>query len=61
MGMFESFQEMKSEMKVEKYHERLKKNNSAEESELFKMLRAALIDDPNKKVPGIGRVNKFAL
>jgi len=50
MGMFESFQEMKAEIKVEKYHERIKKNNSGAESDLTKMLRAALIDDPNKKV-----------
>ena len=48
--MFESFQEMKAEIKVEKYHERLEKNNSSEESVLSKMLRAALIDEPNKKV-----------
>jgi hypothetical protein len=50
MGMFESFEEMKAEIKAQQYQDNVDKNNSEEESELSKMLRAALVEDPNKKV-----------
>ena len=50
MGMFESFEEMKAEIKAQQYQDNVDKNNSEEESELSKMLRAALVEDSNKKV-----------
>jgi len=50
MVMFESFEYMKATIE-EVYYERLKINNSTDESDLSRMLRAALMKIPNKKVP----------
>jgi hypothetical protein len=50
MGMFDAFEAMKAEIKAQRYQENVDKNNSADESDLSKMLRAVLVDDPNKKV-----------
>jgi len=50
MGMFESFQEMKAEIKVENYKRRLKNNISAEDSDLSKKLKAAFTSIPNNEV-----------
>jgi hypothetical protein len=50
MGMFEAFEAMKAEIKAQRYQENVDKNNSADESDLSKMLRVVLVDNPNKKV-----------